>query len=153
MKRYENCVLAPLGSHTASDLTSRSSGDIEVFDAQGQISEVVEVKHDREIDIRTVRVAYEKIIRFNPKRYYILSCKDIKVSESQEINNIISQVREEHGCQIIINGVIPTIKYYLRLISLEIFMRDYSNLVSIDTELQPIHKLKWNELIEKLGVE
>ena len=100
-----------------------------------------------------MRVAYEKIIRFNPKRYYILSCKDIKVAELQEINNIISQVRKEHGCQIIINGVIPTIQYYLRLISLEIFVINYSNLVGIDTEFQPVHKLEWNELIEKLGVE
>jgi DNA (cytosine-5)-methyltransferase 1 len=74
------------------------------------------------------------------------------LSEIQEITNIISQIGEEHGCQIIINGVIPTIKYYLRLIPLEMFVSDYSNLVSIDTELQPIHKLKWNELIEKLGV-
>jgi len=153
VKRYENCTLAPLGSHTASDLKSGSSGDIEVFDEQGQICEAIEVKLDREIDLTIVRVAYEKIIRFNPKRYYILSCKDIKASEIQEIKNIISQVREEHGCQIIINGVIPTIKYYLRLISLETFMNDYSNLVNLDTELQPIHKLKWNELIEKLGVE
>ncbi len=153
VKRYEKCTLAPLGSHTASDLTSRSSGDIEVFDEQGQICEAIEVKLDREIDLTIVRIAYEKIIRFNPKRYYILSCKNIKNSEIQEINNIISQVREEHGCQIIINGVIPTIQYYLRLISLEIFVNNYSNLVSIDTELQPIHKIKWNELIEKLGVE
>jgi DNA (cytosine-5)-methyltransferase 1 len=130
VKRYENCILAPLGSHTASDLTSKSSGDIEVFDEQGQICEAIEVKLDREIDLKIVRVAYEKIIRFNPKRYYILSCNDIKVSELQEINNIISQVREKHGCQIIINGVIPTIQYYLRLISLEIFVNNYSNLVS-----------------------
>ncbi|MGL5061650.1 MAG: hypothetical protein ACRC62_16900 [Microcoleus sp.] len=153
VKRYENCILAPLGSHTASDLTSRSSGDIEVFDEQGQICEAIEVKHEREIDLRVVRVAYEKIIRFNPKRYYILSCKNIKASEIQEINNIISQVREEHGCQIIINGVIPSIKYYLRLIALENFVSNYSNLVSIDTELQAVHKIKWNELIDKLSLE
>jgi hypothetical protein len=39
------------------------------------------------------------------------------------------------------------------LISLENFASNYSELVGIDTELQPIHKKKWNELIEKLGVE
>ena len=31
LKRYESCTLAPLGSHTASDRTSKSAGDIEIL--------------------------------------------------------------------------------------------------------------------------
>jgi DNA (cytosine-5)-methyltransferase 1 len=30
VNRYQNCILKPLGSHTASDRTSKSAGDIEV---------------------------------------------------------------------------------------------------------------------------
>jgi len=152
VKRYEKCVLGSLSSHTASDFTSKSSGDIEVFDGQGKVFESIEVKHNREIDITIVRIAYEKIKKFNPKRYYILSDNNIKSSEIAEIKKLINQINEEHGCQVIINGIIPTIKYYLRLISLETFVNDYSNLVTIDTELQSVHKDKWNELIEKLDV-
>lgn len=64
VKRYENCVLGPLGSHTASDLTSRSSGDIEVFDCQGKVFESVEIKYDKEIDLTIIRIVYEKIRTF-----------------------------------------------------------------------------------------
>lgn len=57
-------------------------------------------------------------------------------------------VATNHGCQIIINGLLPTIKYYLRLIAnLEDFVNQYSAEVEKDTELQPIHKEKWNEIL------
>jgi len=65
--RYQGCILAPLGSHTASDRTSRSSGDIEVL-KDGGVFEAVEIKLDKRVDITIARIAYEKIARFNPKR-------------------------------------------------------------------------------------
>ena len=151
VKRYEKCTLRSLGSHTASDLTSKSAGDIEVFDEHGQLFEALEVKHNKVIDLTIVRVAYEKIKKFNPQRYYILttSSHNIKHSERERIYKIIMEIGKEHGCQVIINGVTPTIKYYLRLIPLLTFVNDFSNLVSTDIELQSAHKLKWQQLIER----
>lgn len=65
----------------------------------------------------------------------------------------IKQGAVEHGCQIIINGLIPTIKYYLRLIdNLDDFIKNYSNAVAIDSELQKIHKQKWAELLTKYQI-
>lgn len=53
-----------------------------------------------------------------------------------------------HGCQIINNGLLPTIKYYLRLISdLGGFVNTYSKAVEEDDELQYVHKEYWNTLI------
>ena len=151
VKRYENKILHKLGSHTASDLTSRSSGDIQIFDENNHLFESVEIKHDKLIDITMVRIAYEKIKKFNPKRYYILSLKDLKDSDLQDMKKLVQQIRQNHGCQVILNGVIPTLKYYLRLIPLENFMTNYSHLVINDAELKIEHKQKWNELIEKLN--
>lgn len=150
-KRYELFQLANLGSHTSSDLKSKTAGDIQVFDGNNKLLEVVEIKHDKEIDLAIVSVVYEKIRKFNPLRYYILSRKDIKVAEAAQIQEIVSQIRKEHGCQVIINGVCPTIKYYLRLLSLENYIENYSYLVIHDQELKAIHKQKWNELLEKLS--
>jgi DNA (cytosine-5)-methyltransferase 1 len=150
VKRYDHKVLANLGSDTASDLTSQTSGDIQVFDENGHIFEAVEIKHDKIIDITMLRNAYEKIKKFHLKRYYILSLMDIKTSEKEEIKNLIEEIRKYHGCQVIINGIMPTIKYYLRLISVEKFINDYSDLVMNDRELQSDHKQKWKELVEKL---
>lgn len=147
--RYKECSLAEMGSHTASDRTSKSAGDIEIFKKKN-LFEAIEIKLDKAIDVTMVRIAIEKIARYNPDRYYILSYIGIKESDNLEIADLINELKLEHGCQIIINGLLPTIKYYMRLItSLDEFIKNYSNLIENDTEIKKIHKEKWNELIDK----
>ena len=150
IKRYENGSLGNLGSHTASDRTSKTAGDIQIFKGK-ELFEAIEIKLDKEIDCNIVRIAIEKIHKFNPTRYYILSHKNIKTEDKLEIEVLINDLKITHGCQIIINGVIPTLKYYLRLLSnLPDFFEKYSFLIEKDKELQDIHKNKWNELISKM---
>jgi len=150
VSRYNNCELKDLGSHTASDRTSKSSGDIELF-KNSTLFESIEIKLDKEIDANILRIAEEKIIRYNPQRYYVLSYFSTKESEINKINEVIERVKENHGCQIVINGVLPTLKYYLRLVSdLNIFITLYSSLIQDDSELKACHKEKWNELILRL---
>lgn len=147
--RYKECSLAEIGSHTASDRTSKTAGDIEIF-KNGTLFEAIEVKLDKEIDATMVRIAIEKIARFNPDRYYILSYIGVKESDKSNIAKLINELKINHGCQIIINGLLQTIKYYLRLItSLDDFVANYSKLIEDDTEIKKIHKQKWNELIEE----
>ena len=151
ISRYKNCSLKELGSHTASDRTSKSAGDIEVFKGK-ELFEAIEIKLDKPIDANILRIAKEKIVRFNPKRYYILSNQGMV--EEDEVYKIIEEVKQEHGCQIIVNGVLGTLKYYMRLIdNLEDFYRLYSDLISTDSELKAIHKQKWNELTKELNHE
>lgn len=146
--RYKNCNLAKLGSHTASDRTSKSAGDIEIFKNK-ILFEAIEIKLDKVIDSTIVRIAIEKILHYNPDRYYILSYAGIKETEKTEIAVLINQLKLEHGCQIIINGLLPTIKYYLRLFtSLDDFLLKYNKLIEDDTEIKLIHKQKWNELLD-----
>lgn len=138
--RYKGCALAEMGSHTASDRTSKSAGDIEIFKKK-RLFEAIEIKLDKAIDATMVRIAIEKIARYNPDRYYILSYIGIKDSDKFEIADLIDKLKLEHGCQIIINGLLPTIKYYLRLItSLEEFIINYNNLIENDTEIKKTHK-------------
>lgn len=59
ISRYDNCTLKPLGSHTASDRTSKSAGDIEIFNNYG-LFEAIEIKLDKPIDANILRVAKEK---------------------------------------------------------------------------------------------
>ncbi len=74
--------------------------------------------------------------------------------EENEVYSIIEEVKKEHGCQIIVNGVIGTLKYYMRLIdNLEEFYQLYSDLITTDSELKAIHKQKWNELTKELNHE
>ena len=149
VKRYSNCTLEELGSHTASDRTSKSSGDIEILKSKKHY-ESIEIKLDKAIDSNMVRIAIEKIHRFNLKRYYILSHSEIKKGDLDEINKLIKSTKENHGCQIILNGILPTIKYYLRLVdNAEKFLVKYSKLIEIDKELKSVHKTEWNRIIEK----
>ena len=151
ISRYKKCQLKKLGSHTASDRTSKSSGDIELFKEEN-LFEAIEIKLDKPIDANILRIAKEKIIRFNPQRYYILSNKGIV--EEDEVYKIIEDVKIKHGCQIIVNGVLDTLKYYMRLIdNLEQFYQLYSDLIYKDRELKTIHKQIWNELTKELNSE
>lgn len=150
--RYKGCVLAPLGSHTASDRTSHTAGDIQVMKGN-DVFEVVEVKLDKLVDVTVARIAYEKIARFNPKRYYILSYKGILELDRTNIEELIIEVRKNHGCQLIVNGLLQTLKYYLRLISNpKAFFNEYIGLVEKDSELKAKHKLKLKVLIKEHGL-
>ncbi len=147
VSRYKDCYLRELGSHTASDLTSKTAGDIEIFNSNKKLIEAIEIKHNKIIDVNIVRVAVEKIHKFNPIRYCIFSFNSVKKEDFDEIAEIIKSVEDKHGCQIIVNGIIPTLKYYLRLISsVSDFIENYRILVEEDKELKKIHKDKLVEL-------
>ena len=109
-----------------------------------------EIKLDKKIDSQIVRVVEDKIYKWNPQRYYILSVLGTKIEDQSEISDIICKVGINHGCQIINNGLLHTIKYYLRLITdLSQFLNLYSKSIENDSELQHIHKTFWNDLIGK----
>ncbi|MGC9505230.1 hypothetical protein [Baaleninema sp.] len=127
LERYHGCTLKGLGSHTASDLKSKTAGDIEIFDVNGNLTEAIEIKHNKPIDTSVIAIAREKIYKFNPRRYCIFSYYDI---DDRNIKNQTREIAVNHGCQVIVNGIIPTLKYYLRLISsLDDFVHRYSDLV------------------------
>lgn len=153
VSRYQNCYLGDLGSHTASDLTSKTAGDIEIYNSDKKLVEAIEIKHNKVIDVNVVRIAVEKIHKFNPVRYCIFSFSSLKKEDAAEIAKIIKSVEAEHGCQIIVNGIIPTLKYYLRLISrVSDFIENYRMLIEEDKELKKIHKDKLIELFKAFDV-
>ena len=64
---------------------------------------------------------------------------------------LVEEIRDIHGCQLIINGLLPTLKYYLRLIDdvSELVNRLSENIIG-DKELKIIHKEVWSDLIQQL---
>lgn len=150
VNRYQNCSLKPLGSHTASDKTSKSAGDIEVYysESPNSLLEVIEIKFEKPIDKHMVAITTEKIAKFNPERYLILSSANIKQEDASDIAQMIDEIASKYKCQVIVNGVLPTIKYYLRLVNyLPEFINNYSALIEKDQEINFDHKQKWNEII------
>lgn len=150
LKRYGNMYLEPLASHNSCDRSSGATGDIVVKRKDDDsIYEVVEVKFDIPIDAMMVNDAYRKISETNIQRYYILSTVDIPTENMIEIAETIFKIREEHGCQIIANGIFGTLKYYLRLLeNSDVFIERYVANLQNNDELNKEHKEAWNIINE-----
>jgi len=155
--RFKSKKLLPLKSHVTADVKAKSLGDVEVIDRNGDFFEVVEIKLGIPISYDIVETIYnEKIKPTKVNRYYILTSAEpfLVAEEKDNIAELVSQIREEHGCEIIINGLIPSIKYYLRLIgSTKDFLENYNeNLkleISTSSEIKEEHLQAWIRLLSK----
>lgn len=117
VKRYSGKFLAPLESHTSPDSRSKSLGDIDVNNADNSCFESVEIKHNKPITADMVGVAYRKIRNTEIDRYYILTTSEPNFEDHESVMQEVERYKKVHSCQIIVNGVIPSLKYYMRLIS------------------------------------
>lgn len=150
IKRFEGKQLMPLKEHTSSDRSSGRVGDIEVRDENGKVFEAVEIKHGIPINRQLVRDAYEKFKSHPVRRYYLLSTADIDWSDTENLTKEVSRILKIHGCQVIINGIYPSLKYYLRLLhNTDDFIDNYVESIKKDKTIKYEHKLKWNEIVSR----
>lgn len=152
LRRYEGKKLLPLESHTSADARSGRMGDIEIDSQDGTPFEAVEVKFDIPVSFNIVETAVEKIGASKTSRYYILSTAGMVDDDKQKIYDAVRQVKNTHGCQLVVNGVETTLKYYLRLIDrVPQFIDNYAHLLAIDKAVKYEHKAFWNRLVANIG--
>lgn len=154
LPRYSGKRLCPLKSHTTSDTKSRSYGDVEVETVAGEFFEGVEVKHGIAIRPEFVLDAYAKFGEVSASRYYLLTTAEPNVTDAEAIKTAVMQIRQEHGCEVIVNGLMPTLKYYLRLLSdTSLFLQHYSETLQADfaasTDIKTVHLLRWQQLLQE----
>lgn len=150
-KRFENKELLPIESHTSSDKSSGRIGDIDILDEKQRAFEAVEVKHGIAITLQLVQDAYTKFQTTSVDRYYILSTAYPDKEEYIKIEAEIQRIKNVHGCQLIVNGIMPTLKYYLRLLTNTFeFIDNYVNLLETDKALKFEHKESWNKFISEM---
>lgn len=146
LNRYNGKTLKDLELHSAADSQTGSIGDIEIANEDGSIFEAVEVKHMIPITKELVDISKQKIRGSQVDRYYILtthSQHDPTDAVQQEVEN----VKRLLGCQMIVNGVLPSIKYYLRLLSnpgsvLPVYAKELETDKAIGFE----HRDVWNKV-------
>lgn len=149
--RYDDKVLCPLESHTSADSQSGRIGDIDIVNSDGTAYEGVEIKHGIQITEQLVKDAYEKFKIYKTDRYYLLTTANMDSADWDSIDNEIEKISKIHGCQVIVNGVYSTLKYYLRLIKdPSEFIDNYVELLKVDKNIKYQHKIKWNEIISDL---
>ena len=148
LKRFEGKILVPLEEHTSADKSSGRVGDIEVRDRENRVFEAVEIKHDISINAQLIKDAYEKFKSHPIQRYYLLTTAEDYLSDEENISKEITGILKIHGCQVIVNGIYPSLKYYLRLLNNPYeFINNYVENLRNDTALKYEHKLKWNEIV------
>lgn len=150
MSRYEGLTLQPIERLKTANRKSGSVGDIDV-NREKQPTEAVEVKFDVPITESVVREAIQKIRHESVSRYLILSTADLNPEEAKKIKIICDEFRRSNGCEIIVNGVLETIKYYLRLIpTTNDFVFAYTSIVQEDPDLTYEHKQAWNDVCQRI---
>ena len=155
IERYKGKTLSPLKSHTTSDIKSGGIGDIEVLDENQNFFEAVEIKHNIPISAILVRDAYQKFAETSISRYYLLTTAEPNVDDVDAVNLFVRRIRTLHGCEVIVNGILPSLKYYLRLLSdPKLFLDCYSKNLQLDfnqnTDVKEVHLRYWNELLNSL---
>jgi len=148
LKRYVGRTVKPLNEHSAADSQTGSLGDIEVSnDGNNEIFEAVEVKHGLPITEAIAADVQEKVMDKNVERYYILTTS-AQCEPDIGAKKIIENIRNVYGCQVIANGVLPTIKYYLRLLNdpSTVFPL-YVKLLGNDKGIAHEHRTAWNQVV------
>lgn len=150
--RYKGMTLYPLEAHNSADRRSGRIGDIEVSDSEGNPFEGVEVKHGIVITPQLISEAYEKFKDRKTERYYLLTTANMDSADVDEIEKIIEKIAHIHGCQIIVNGVYSSIRYYLRMLSDPAeFVDKYVELLKTDDAVKFQHKEAWNEVVNLIS--
>lgn len=146
--RYREHELLPLLSHNAADQKAGRKGDIDLK-RDSKIVEAVEIKHGIQIDPELVSLTIEKIKRTSVKRYYILSTNEI-LKDVKEITRLTTDARVNHGCEIIVNGVAATLKYYLRLVSnTDDFIENFVSMLEKDDDIGYETKMTWDKIMNE----
>ena len=146
LSRYKGKILKPLEAHSAADSQTGAIGDIEIVNQDGTAFEAVEVKHDIQISSAIVNSAKQKIRGKEVDRYYILTTHH-QHEPTKEILEEVEEVKRLLGCQLIVNGVIPTIKYYLRLlVNPGAVIKEYTTVLEKDSTVGFEHRDVWNKL-------
>ena len=143
-------------SHISPDMRAGAIGDIEIVNKNNQYFEAVEIKHRIPINSIIIRDAFEKFKNMPLIRYYLLTTAEpyIKRGEEEKVDVLLREIRESHGCEVIANGIIPSLKYYLRLLQnpLELIKRYTTNLkleFSKSTEIKKEHIKAWDDIMRK----
>lgn len=152
LKRYDGKSLLPLQLHSAADSQTGSLGDVEVADdASGEIFEAVEVKHGLPISESVVAGVREKVMNRQIERYYILTTAE-RCEPDTAAKAIIENIKSVYECQVIANGVIPTLRYYLRLLDdPSAVFPAYASLLQTDRSIAHEHRVGWNAVAATPG--
>jgi DNA (cytosine-5)-methyltransferase 1 len=146
LKRFDGLKLAELELHSAADSRTGATGDIEIK-LDESVFEAIEVKHNIAISMDLIIDSAQKLKTRRVTRFYILTTHK-NCTPSDAMTQKMKEIKESTGCQVIANGILPTLKYYLRLVEnpSDIFPF-YTKLLKNEPAISHEHRVKWNEIV------
>ncbi|MYE06666.1 MAG: hypothetical protein F4Y04_05500 [Chloroflexi bacterium] len=145
VNRYEGLSLEPLQRMKSADRKAGTVGDVVVAQNETPV-EGVETKHGQPVRSINVHEAMEKVRSERVSRYYVLSTGGVLADDQEEIDSLVEAFRQQNGCEMIVNGVVETIAYYLRLLpDTSSFLANYAEIVETDEDLGYEHRIGWND--------
>ncbi len=150
LKRYKNKKLLSLQVHTSSD--KHGFGDIEIYTKNNKPFEIVEIKHN--IPINEYQI-FDIMKKIDVDRYYLLTTYETgfkNVDIEEQIKRLIIKIKQEKNVDIIPNGIVTTLKYYLRFVDdYKHFIETYTNNLIQDaknsTEVKTFHIEEWTNIM------
>ncbi|MDP2205967.1 MAG: hypothetical protein Q8K65_06625 [Alphaproteobacteria bacterium] len=148
LRRYDGKTVKPLNEHSAADSQTGSIGDIEVSDDTLEgIFEAVEVKHNLSITEAIAADVQLKVMDKSISRYYILTTHQ-NCEPDEGARKVIENIKAVYDCQVIANGVMPSIRYYLRLLNdPSLIFPAYVELLQNDKAIAHEHRTAWNSVV------
>jgi DNA (cytosine-5)-methyltransferase 1 len=147
LERFDGMALKPLEEHSAADSQTGAIGDIEVVRiATNEVFEAIEVKHDIPLSEKIITDSAQKIMNRSVDRYYILTTNS-NCEPDDRLQGQISKIKAMYNCQMIANGVMSSLRYYLRLLAdpSAVFQK-YVDLLASDKSISHEHREIWNRL-------
>lgn len=149
--RYKNLQLQPLERLKTANRKSGTVGDIDIHQGERPL-EAVEIKFNIQIELSDVQEAIQKVKSASVERYLILSTVGVQRKDLEEISQLQNEFKARNGCEIIVDGVLETLRYYLRLLgSTNDFVFQYTKLLEDDPDVDYQHRIAWNELCARGG--
>jgi len=152
--RFKGAALRnPPNRHTGNDKKGWN-GDIQVDRADETPFEAVEVKAGQQITSGMVWALPTKFRGQSVNRYYILSTETEYIAEEEleEVNEAVREVRQQTGCQVIVNGLNRSLWYYLRMIeNTDLFLEYYALQVQNDKDTKDEHRELWATILARFN--
>ena len=147
LERFKGKELKLLEEHSAADSQTGATGDIEVIISEtGAVFEALEIKHEIQISAAIIQDVQRKIMDKTIDRYYVLTTHE-RCEADEELAEQIANIQAMYHCQIIVNGVLPTLKYYLRLLSdPSQVLPEYAALLKSEKAVSHEHREVWNKI-------
>lgn len=98
---------------------------------------------------------YRKIKPTSISRYYILTTNEPNFDDYDSVAREIEKYKRLHPCEIVVNGVIPSLKYYMRLVSHpQRFVDEYTKWLEFEykraSAIKKEHLRIWQEICRRM---